>query len=137
MVISSLKQRACGRSDTRLKSLIFISCWPQRGLICRCILGPGVNKTPSQSRESGTTIYGPFTPNGPVLSPNLWCLLGETFLWRVCIHHIVHVRRFELEPAVKKLLNVKEVLLVVISGQLVIGVLGQVILIGQKRPDTP
>ena len=38
---------------------------------------------------------------------------------------------------VKKLLNVKEVLLVVISGQLVIGVLGQVILVGQKRPDAP
>ena len=38
---------------------------------------------------------------------------------------------------VKKLLNVKEVLLVVISGQLVIGVLGQVILVGQKRPHAP
>ena len=36
---------------------------------------------------------------------------------------------------VKKLLNVKEVLLVVISGQLVIGVLGQIILVGQKGPD--
>ena len=81
----------------------FISCQPQRELIYWCILGPGVNKTPSQSRESGTTIYGSFTPNGPVLSPNLWCLLGETFLWRVGVHHIVHVRRFEFEPAVKKL----------------------------------
>ena len=69
----------------------------------------------SQSRESGTTIYGPFTPNGPVLSPNLWCLLGETFLWRVAIHHIVHIRRFEFKPMVKKLLNVKEVLLVVVA----------------------
>ena len=92
---------------------------------------------PSQNREGRTTIYGPFTPNGPVLSPNLWCLLGETFLWRVGIYHIVHVRRFEFEPAVKKLLNVKEVLLVVVAGQLVIGVLGQVILVGQKRPDAP
>ena len=65
----------------------------------------------------------------------LWHLLGETFLWRVGIHHIVHVRRFELEPTVKKLLNVKEVLLVVVSGQLVIGVLGQIILVRQKGPD--
>ena len=38
---------------------------------------------------------------------------------------------------VKKLLDVKEVLLVVVSGQLVIGVLGQVILVGQKRPNAP
>ena len=94
-----------------------------------------VNKMPSQNREGRTTIYGPFTPNGPVLSPNLWCLLGETFLWQVGVHHIVHVRRFEFEPVVKELLDVKEVLLVVISGQLVIGVLGQIILVRQKGPD--
>ena len=37
---------------------------------------------------------------------------------------------------VKKLLDVKEVLLVVISGQLVIGVLGQVVLIREERPNT-
>ena len=92
---------------------------------------------PSQNREGRTTIYGPFTPNGPVLSPNLWCLLGETFLWQVGVHHIVHVRRFELEPAVKKLFNVKEVLLVVVAGQLVIGMLGQVVLIREERPHTP
>ena len=91
----------------------------------------------SQSRESGTTIYGPFTPNGSVLSPNQWCLLGETFLWKVGVHHIVHVRRFEFEPAVKELLDVKEVLLVVVAGQFVVWVLGQVILVGQKRPDAP
>ena len=101
------------------------------------ILGSWVNKTPSQSRESGTTIYGPFTPNGSVLSPNPWCLLGETFLWQVGVHHIVHVRRFEFEPAVKELLDVKEVLLVVVAGQFVVWVLGQVILVGQKRPDAP
>ena len=92
---------------------------------------------PSQNREGRTTIYGPFTPNGPVLSPNLWCLLGETFLWQVGVHYIVHVRRFELEPAVKKLFNVKEVLLVVVAGQLVIGMLGQVVLIREERPHTP
>ena len=96
-----------------------------------------VNKMPSQNREGRTTIYGPFTPNGPVLSPNLWCLLGETFLWQVGVHYIVHVRRFELEPAVKKLFNVKEVLLVVVAGQLVIGMLGQVVLIREERPHTP
>ena len=65
----------------------------------------------------------------------LWHLLGETFLWRVGVHHIVHVRRFEFKPMVKKLLDVKEVLLVVVAGQLVVGVLGQIILVRQKRPD--
>ena len=35
---------------------------------------------------------------------------------------------------VKKLLDVKEVLLVVVSGQLVIGVLGQVVLIREEGP---
>ena len=59
------------------------------------------------------------------------------FLWRVGVHHIVHVRRFEFEPAVKELLDVKEVLLVVVAGQFVVWVLGQVILVGQKRPDAP
>ena len=37
---------------------------------------------------------------------------------------------------VKKLLDVKEVFLVVVAGQLVIGVLGQVILIREERPHT-
>ena len=53
----------------------------------------------------------------------------------VGVHHIVHVRRFEFEAAVKKLFDVKKILLVVVAGQFIVGVLGQVVLVGQKRPD--
>ena len=59
------------------------------------------------------------------------------FLWRVGVHHIVHVRRFEFEAAIKELLDVKHIFLVVVPCQLIVGVLCQVILVGQKRPDAP
>lgn len=39
--------------------------------------------------------------------------------------------------AVEILLDVKHIFLVVVSCQLVVRVLGQVILVGQKRPDAP
>ena len=55
----------------------------------------------------------------------------------VGVHHVVHVRRFEFQPAVEELLDVKEVPLVVIAGQLVVGVLGQVVLVREEGPDAP
>ena len=55
----------------------------------------------------------------------------------VGVYHVVHVRRFEFEAAVEELLNVKEVSFVIVAGQLVVGVLGQVILVRQKGPDAP
>ena len=55
----------------------------------------------------------------------------------VGVHHIVHIRRFEFQPTVKELLDVKEVSFVVVAGQLVVGVLGQVVLVRQKGPDAP
>ena len=54
----------------------------------------------------------------------------------VGVHHIVHIRRFEFEPAVKKLLDVEKVLLVVVAGQLVVGVMGQFVLVREERPHT-
>ena len=38
--------------------------------------------------------------------------------------------------AVEILLDVKYVLLIVVPGQLIVGVLGQIVLVGEKRPDT-
>ena len=62
---------------------------------------------------------------GKIKSPQMRAS-GSEF---VGVYHVVHVRRFEFEPAVKKLLDVKEVPLVIIAGQFVVGVLGQVVLV--------
>ena len=41
----------------------------------------------------------------------------------------------QFQPAVQKLLDVKEVSFVVVAGQLVVGVLGQVVLVREEGPD--
>ena len=59
---------------------------------------------------------------------------GE-FLFFVRFNHIVGVRRFEFQMAVEIFLDVKHIFLVAVPCQLVVGVLGQIVLVGEERPD--
>ena len=51
------------------------------------------------------------------------------------LYYIVDVRRFEFQAVIEKLLDVEHILLVVVAGQLIVGVLGQVVLVRQKGPN--
>ena len=65
-------------------------------------------------------------------------LSGTSFL--VCGVDLVHVADLvglELQPGGQKTLDVKGVFLVVVSQIDVVGVLGDVVLVGQKGPDAP
>ena len=52
------------------------------------------------------------------------------------LHYIIGVRRFEFQMAIKIFLDVKHIFLVVIPCQLVVEVMGQIVLVGEERPDT-
>lgn len=55
----------------------------------------------------------------------------------VCLHYIIGVRWFEFQAVIKKLLDVKRILLIIVAGQFIVRVLGQVVLVAQKRPHPP
>ena len=55
----------------------------------------------------------------------------------VSLHYIVDVRRFEFQAVIEKLLDVKRILLIIVAGQFIVRVLGQVVLVAQKRPHPP
>ena len=51
------------------------------------------------------------------------------------LYYTVDVRRFQFQAVIEILLDVKHIFLVVVPCQLIVGVLCQVILVGQKGPD--
>ena len=62
-------------------------------------------------------------------------LAGGAFSFFVCLYYIVGIRRFEFQSMIEKLLDIEHILLVVVAGQLVVGMLGQVVLVGEEGPD--
>lgn len=48
------------------------------------------------------------------------------------LYYIVDVRRFEFQAVIKKLLDVKRILLIIVAGQFIVRVLGQVVLVAQN-----
>ena len=77
-------------------------------------------------------MYRSHKGNDYVNSP----LVGGAFSFFVCLYYIVGIRRFEFQSMIEIFLDIEHILLVVVPSQLVVGVLGQVILVGEKRPDT-
>ena len=60
-------------------------------------------------------------------------LAGGAFSFFVCLYYIVGIRRFEFQSMIEKLLDIKHIFLVVIPCQLVVGMLGEIILVRQKK----
>ena len=63
-------------------------------------------------------------------------LAGGAFSCFVCLYYIVGVGRFEFQAVIEKLLDIEHIFLVVVAGQLVVGMLSQIVLVGEKRPNT-
>ena len=78
-------------------------------------------------------MYRSHKGNDYVNSP----LVGGAFLFFVCLYYIVGIRRFEFQSMIEKLLNVEHILLVIVTSQLIVGMLSEIVLVGQKRPDAP
>ena len=90
-------------------------------LVC---LGPGKEK--SSRIWEDLRMYRSYKGNDYVDSP----LVGGAFSFFVCLYYIVGIRRFEFQSMIEKLLNIEHIFLVVVAGQLIVGMLGKIILVG-------
>ena len=57
---------------------------------------------------------------------------GGAFSFFDRFHCIVGVRKFEFQAVIEELLDVEHILLVVVAGQLIVGMLGEIILVGEE-----
>ena len=59
-----------------------------------------------------------------------------SFLFFGFLDYFIGIRRFQFQAVIEIFLDVEHIFLVVVPCQLVVGVLGQIVLVGEERPDT-
>ena len=69
--------------------------------------------------------------------PSIWLLLVRQSTGRICFKHLAYCVRFQPEAVGQKTLYVQGVFLVKVGCIFVIWVLGDVVLVGQKRANAP